>query len=189
MKKQLNYEDERKNEAIIINEINNNKFNENLNNNINRINDNKYNQLKKEYNKYIDNSIKIFKKILNKINGINSFIKKDNNNSNLNIGQYNNQNELYNIISFYLENIENYINNTKNKFLDIKKSEDNKNKMTKNFILNRDKIDFIKKENKDNEINYIYDAKKEKEEYIFGDKFVENIKNKIHLIINGKKVN
>ena len=41
-KEKINYEDERKNEANIINEINKNKFNENLNNNINRINDNKY---------------------------------------------------------------------------------------------------------------------------------------------------
>ena len=74
--------------------------------------------------------MKIFKNILNKINDINSLIQKDNNNDNdndNNIRECNNQNELFNKISDYLENIENYIKDKKNEFLDIKKSENNNN--------------------------------------------------------------
>ena len=85
-KKKLDYEDNRKEIAELIEKINENK----LNNYMNIIRDKKINELKiknskqheliKKYEKYIEKTIEIFKYLLNEINIINFILKLKNNN-------------------------------------------------------------------------------------------------------------
>ena len=72
--KKLDYDNIRKDEAIIINKINEYKLNNNLDNNINIIKDKKI----EKYEMYIQNAFKIFRDILSKLNSINSLLKLDN---------------------------------------------------------------------------------------------------------------
>ena len=83
--KKLNYEENRKDNAFLLNRINAYKMNNNLNNNINRIKEKKISELKyneirqnqliKKYEQYIDKAIEIFKNIIIQINSIRELIK------------------------------------------------------------------------------------------------------------------
>ena len=88
--KKLNYEENRKDNANLMNKINEYKLNNNINNNINKIKDKKIDELKynaikqkkllKKYEIYISKTIEIFKNILYKIDNIHKSLKLENNN-------------------------------------------------------------------------------------------------------------
>ena len=88
--KKLDYEENRKDNANLMNKINEYKLNNNMNDNINKIKDKKINELKDneiiieklliKYEIYINETIEIFKNILNKINNIHNLMKLENNN-------------------------------------------------------------------------------------------------------------
>ena len=83
--KQLDYEDNRINNAYLLSEINEYKLTNSINSSINLVKDKmmekiknnylKQNDIIKKYTKYIIKTFKIFKYILNKINSIHSFLK------------------------------------------------------------------------------------------------------------------
>ena len=109
--KKLHYEENRKDNANLLNKINEYKLNNNMNNKINVIRDNQI----KIYENYINKTMMIFKNILNKINIIHDTMKmKYNNklndliNNNLNIE---NINDISNIINEELDNIYSNISN------------------------------------------------------------------------------
>ena len=126
--KKIDYEGNRKDNANLMNKINEFKLNNNMNNNINIIKDKKINELKhkeinqneliKKYETYIKKSIYLLKTILNKINSIHHLLNSQSNNE-LNdlIGCYplNLENlyidEISNVIN---EELELFINNLKN---------------------------------------------------------------------------
>ena len=74
--KKLDYEDNKIDNANLLNKINEYKLNNNMNNNINVIKDKKI----KKYENYINNTLIIFKNILNKINIIHNTMKLEKNN-------------------------------------------------------------------------------------------------------------
>ena len=81
--KKLDFEDERKNEAQLIDKINNNELNKKINKEINKIKENQFEELKQEqsiisnkYDKLIGILSQNFKKILNSINEINSLFNR-----------------------------------------------------------------------------------------------------------------
>ena len=78
-KEKVNYEDERKNEANIMKELNQNKFEQNMTNNINMITMTKYNDLKKIYANNIVNNNNIYTAIVNKIRETNLLMYNNNN--------------------------------------------------------------------------------------------------------------
>ena len=111
--KKIDYEGNRKDDAYLMNKINELKLNNNMNNNINIIQNKKIDKLKhkeinqqeliQKYEIYIKKTINLFKIILNKINSIHKIIISQNNN------------ELKNLIDFYPLNIENlYIDEISN---------------------------------------------------------------------------
>ena len=162
--KKLDYEDNRIDNANLLNKINEYELNNNMNNNINIIKDKKI----KEYEDFINETILIFKNILNKINKIHNTLKMKNNiklnelinNYNLNINNLN-TNDISKIINEELNSINENLSNNKNNKLNEK--------------------EFYK-----NEIKIIYYAQNNGEFKIFGDKFVDNNKDKIELTINDK---
>ena len=128
--KKLEYEENRQNDAYLINKINEFKINNNMNNNINIIKERKLNELKDENNKqteliikyenYIRKTFEIFKYILNKLNSFHISLKLEKNNK-LNdlIANYPLNSE-----NLYLDEITNIINE---EFEIIKKNLINKN--------------------------------------------------------------
>ena len=221
--KKLDYEENRKDNANLMNKINEYKLNNNMNDNINKIKDKKINELKdneiiiekllKKYENYINETIEIFKNILNKINNIHNLMKLENNNKinnllnnfplnikNLNI------NAISTAINEELDNfnifIRNNININKNNRIIINENrkdfnllnniDNNKefNEYNHNFNLLNNNIEKIN-ESKINEykdrINLIYFVKYGNYFRIFGDDFVNNNRDKIELIINGKR--
>ena len=104
--KKLNFEDNRKDKADMLNKIREYRLNKNMNKNINKIKDNIINELKnnnvdqnqiiKKYENYINKTIEIFKNILDKMNSIHSLMKLENNNK---------LNDLINAYPFNLENL------------------------------------------------------------------------------------
>ena len=126
--KKLNYEQNRKEDASLINEINDYKLDINMNKNIINIKDKKIKELKmdiakqneliKKYEEYIDKTIGIFKNLLDNIYSMNILIKIENNNNLKNaINKYSlNKNNLdinniSIIITEELEKLKNYIIN------------------------------------------------------------------------------
>ena len=131
----------------MMNEINKIKFKENNNNNnIYEINTDKYNDLKKEYERYIENISKIFKNIIRKCKEIILLINNNNNNK-INISDninFSNANEISNIIFDILTIIENYVKNQKNNFSIIER--DNNNFTLNNDIIIGNEVNKEKKE-------------------------------------------
>ena len=120
-------------------------------------------------NEFIDKSKSLFKLILNKLNGIHPTIESEKNYKLNNLVEEFQNNliipsidEISTVIVEEIDLIEEYINKVKK---GIKKDENIQKK----------------------EINLKYIAKKEGNENIFGKTFVENNKNNINLMINGKK--
>ena len=156
--KKLDYDNIRKDEANIINKINEYKLNNNLNNNINIIKDKKI----EKYEMYIQNAFKIFRDILSKLNSINSLLKLDNTKliDLLDKFKLNNDelvlelNNVSNIIEEELDKFQKYIKNNMNIENDKKKNNDNnkdsfglliKRVTGENFILNVNYSDTITK--------------------------------------------
>ena len=221
--KKLDYEENRKDNANLMNKINEYKLNNNMNDNINKIKDKKINELKdneiiiekllKKYENYINETIEIFKNILNKINNIHNLMKLENNNKinnllnnfplnikNLNI------NAISTAINEELDNfnifIRNNININKNNRIIINENQNHFNLLknvdnNKDFIENQDNFNLLNNnKEKINEskiyeykdrINLIYFVNYGKNFRIFGDDFVNNNRDKIELIINGKR--
>ena len=170
--KKVDYEGNRIFNANLINEINEFKLNNNLNKNIKLIKERKINELKnnnttkneliEKYEKYIINTFEIFFKILNKINSIQLLINKK---ENIKLNNYLKHFQL-NLDNLEINNISNLI---EEEFEFIEKYIKNKNTIKINLIYSN-----------------IYFNKLEGDK-IFGEKFVENNKDNIDLIIDGKK--
>ena len=131
--KKLDYEENRKDDANLMNQINEYKLNNKMNENINIIKDrkinelieknNQLNELIKKYENYINKTLLVFNNILNKIELMHSLFTLENNfqlNELLNIKQFNsdnfdnNLNKISNVINEELEKfIEIMINNNK----------------------------------------------------------------------------
>ena len=142
-KKLLNYEDNRKDNANLLNEINEYKIDKNMNNNINIIKDKKIDELKdvtikqeeliQIYENYIKKTNEVFRKIFNEVNSINTLLKLESNDpikfEDLDID------DIWDTISEELENFKIYIinNNTNNiqrilnNFDNIKENQNNLN--------------------------------------------------------------
>ena len=120
-KEKINYEEERKNEANILEKLND----------VDKIKDNKDNEIYDEYNNLKLNETKFFKEFIGKIDKIKNLLDNNviNNESNLN---YDNQNEITNFILESLEDIEKQIKS--------KLDKNNKNKIINNFYLNKNYI-------------------------------------------------
>jgi len=149
--KKLDYENNRKNEANIMNKIYENKINNNI---INMIKDKKI----KKYEIYINKTFNIFKNILNKFNEINKVLKLNNNilNNIINNFQLNYENlEIENITNIFndeFEKIYNYIKfqeKENEKLIEIKNNKKNNNednnkiynnKISNNYIIGKIKI-------------------------------------------------
>jgi hypothetical protein len=197
-----------------MNKLNQYKLKSNLNNNINLINEKKIKELKDNIikqneiieikNQYIAKISLLFRKFLIKINEINSLIKEKNNiNNPIKTFRIFNEYSLNKIIDLSIDDtstiifsklkiLENYIKKTKeNKFSDNKINDNNLYKLKipnqngKNKLSNEIKDSKINEINESKkEINLIYYTQKEDIYNIFGEKFVENNKKNIELIIN-----
>ena len=155
--KKLHFEENRLDNANLLNKINEYKLNNNMNNNINLIKIPKI----KIYEDFINQIIMIFKNILNKIGIIHNKMKIKNNNKLNDIINY----EISKVINEELDYINENIYN--NKINNITKP---------NYMLNEYK----------NEINLKYYVNNKSMCKIFGDNFINHNKNNIELKINGK---
>ena len=165
-KEKLDFEENRKNEAEMMDKINKFEFNNDLNS-INKKEDNNIKELKNE--KIELNKCKNgIEKIIFKINEINSLINIEN-------LKYNNKSSIDGILKNILDNIDNIKRfiETNNNILN------NSNNLVKNTELKND----------NNDITLIYFTEEEGVENIFGKNFVKNNKNNIDIIINGNKNN
>jgi len=177
--KKLDYEENRKDNAILMERINEYKLSNNMNININLIKDKKFNELKdneikqseliKKYENYINQTIELFKIILNKINNLHNLLKLENNNI------------LNDLINKYPLNIEN---------LNIKDISNVINKELDNFIKNINKakykdLNINVYKNKISLIYFVDNLNIHKQYNIFGETFVNNNKDNIDLLING----
>ena len=158
-KQKLDFDDKRKNDAEVMNELNNLKINKNFIENLNKINTKKINKLEEEknqiydkYNHYIKNTHDLFQNILEKLKVINSLINPKNNSS-----------MITNIIKdISVKTIEGKIKDLSNIIMDefkqiiehIKKDKAN-NVLQKNLTLNenKNKNNIKKNENKLNKQN------------------------------------
>ena len=220
--KKLNYEENRNEDANLMNIINNYKLNEKFNNKVNMIKDKKIkeleeNEIKKnelitKYEEYFNKTIKIFKNILNKINSMNDFLNLEKNyklNNLINKYSLNLQNlnldEVSNMFNEELDkfminlkkdkNINNFkeiidinkieINGIKND--EIKDNEEYKNSNNENINIIQIKNNELFINEKVNKINLIYSVKTQGNYNIFGNKFIENNKENLKLIINSKE--
>jgi len=140
--KKLDFEENRKDSANLMNKINEYKMSKNMNNNMNMIKGKKIDELKdylnekKElifhYEKYIEKTIEIFKNLLNELNSIHSLLKLDDNN------------KLNNLINKFPLNIKNL------NIEDISDVLNNGLKQIKNHIIKKNKVDNKKNSNKKN---------------------------------------
>ena len=148
-KEKINYDEERNNEAYIMNVLNKSKLKDN---DKNEININKYKDLENEYEKYVENTSKIFENIFNKSKEIillinENYILKDDNNIN-----FNNSNEISKIIFDNFNIIKNYIKGQKyNKSV---------NEVNNNFNLIGDS-GYVGQKEKSLELNELYQVKNE----------------------------
>jgi len=197
--KKLDYEENRKVNANLINKVNELKDNEMI-----------QTELIKKYEKYIEKTIEIFKNILNQLNSLHKLMKlPDNNKLNFLINEYplNFQNlEINNISNVIDEELIKFTNYFKknNKFdninhvhnINIINDDEIKNEIImendenmnnkENSLENFDLINNINF-NKKKEINLKYFTKSSGIYDIFGVNFVAKNKNNIELLINGKK--
>ena len=201
--KKLNHEENRKDNAILMNKINEYKLNNNMNNNINKIKDRKINELKenginkekiiKEYENYINKTIEIFKNLLNKINDIHTLLKLERNDKleylinkySLNIKNLDISN-ISNVINEELDNFYISLKNSINTVIinDTMVNKDNFNLINDN---NLEKVNKLKVDEYKDKINLIYFANYGNNYRIFGNAFVNNNADNIELIINGKQ--
>ena len=184
--KKLDYEDNRKdNENLII------KINEY------KLKNSKINELLKKYENYINQTINIFKNILNQINLIHISLKlKSNNKLNDLINKYPlkienlNIDDISKVIKNELNNFNIHIKKCSNINNSIINKISNDKKIMKNNSLNDIKDDEEKLNKKDGykkKINIMYYTKSEGYQQIFGEKFVKNNINNIKLIIKGEE--
>ena len=177
----LNYEENRGNDAVILNKINNYELNNKLRND--NMNKNELFEQSKE------KTLEIFKKIFNKIKIIQSLIKIeiDNKLNNIiNIKEINNNldiNTLSNIVYEELEKIEYNIKNKENS--NNKNEVDGLENKNNNKLKNENEKEKIKEYR--NEINLIYYTENEGIINILGYNFVLENKDNVDLIINGLK--
>ena len=175
----LNYEENRGNDALILNKINNYELNNKLRN------DNMYKNELFEQSK--EKTLEGFKKIFNKIKIIQSLIKIeiDNKLNNIiNIKEINNNldiNTLSNIVYEELEKIEYNIKNKENS--NNKNEVDGLENKNNNKLKNENEKEKIKEYR--NEINLIYYTENEGIINILGYNFVLENKDNVDLIING----
>ena len=199
-KEKLNYEENRKNEGEIMNQINE----------LNNKND-KITEIIKYYQKYLRKISKLLINVLNKISEINSIMQPGLINKKLNnlIQNYSN-----NLINPEIDDISNVILEEFNKIIKFNVNIDiiNKEKQEDSFefinedkqekkekdLMNQDKQEKLNINNSQNnindsiieyknEINLIYINRKEGYKNIFGEKFVQNNYNNISLIVNEEK--
>ena len=208
--KKLDYEDNRKDDANLINQVKELKDNEII-----------HYEIIKKYEKYIEKTIKIFKDILIQINTLHNLLKLEKNNIINNLInafplsiQYLNIDGISDLIEDELNKFINHINNHGqinlyenkneinfiNKHDNIKKNKEIqiKNKKALNEIPDENEINIISEiinkqkikmnENK-NSIIFKHFVKSDGVYDILGEKFIENNKNNIELIINDKKSN
>ena len=166
--KKLDYEENRKEHANLINQINEYESNiKNMNNGINIIKDKK---LIKKYEKYIEKTFEIFNIILDKINSINSLLKLKSNielnnllkNFPLNL-KYLEIDNISNIIDEELTKIKKYIKNDYQ--LETKDMRNNKNHRNNNYILAEIYID---EDDIDEEFRILNSFEEYKRSYIEG---------------------
>ena len=171
--KKLDYEENRKDNAILLNIIKEYNSNNNMDNNVNLEKDIKIYEIIKKYEIYMNRTKEIFKNIIDKIYKINKSLKLENNNK---------LNKLINIYPLNDENIvdiSNVINEELDKFINYI----NKNFSNNNNVLNKENFnEQVKYRNKIN-LKYYVDSKGSYN--IFGYEFLWN-KNNVELIINKK---
>jgi len=145
--KKLDYEDNRKDNANLMNKINEYKLHNNMYNNINIIKDKKINEYKEKYEKYIEKTFEIFKNILNQINSIHSLLNLKNNRKLDNLinklslkFEYLELSDISNVIEEELKQFENYILENKIK---LNENNSNNNLKNKNEISNINQINMI----------------------------------------------
>ena len=165
--KKLDYEDNREDNADLMNKINEYKLKNNMYNNINIIKDKKINELKEKYKKYTKKTFEIFNNILNKINYIHSLLDLKNNsklNDLINIFSLNFEyielDDISNVIEEELEQIKNYIlynDKIKNK-ININKNSVNSNLKDKNEINNINQINKMEKNSIINDNYFLFNS-------------------------------
>jgi len=205
-KQKLDFEEDRKKVADVLNKINKYKLSSDLNNNINMINEKRINKLKSQnisqnntienYIKYIEKISLIFKNIITKVKDITYLIEPNINYKLINlinekVLSFNNtllddiSNEIFkelDIIEKYIKQNNNPIINKNNLNNDYKEKE----KYDNNFKLNeKNKLVKLKEFN---EINLTYTTVGEGNYDILGINFINNNKDNIELFINGNKI-
>ena len=208
-KQKLDFEEDRKNVADVLNKINKYKLNNDLNNNINMINEKKINNLKDQninqnntienYIKYIEKISLVFKNILTKIKDINYLIRqnKDYKLINLideNVLSFNNtllddiSKEIFEELDFIEKYIKQNNNPISNNNLNNNNKENEKFDNTPKFFNPKERNKPTKLKEFKDEINLIYTTYEEDTYYILGTKFIENNKDNIEIFISGNKI-
>ena len=206
-KQKLDFEEDRKKVADVLNKINKYKLSSDLNNNINMINEKRINKLKSQnisqnntienYIKYIEKISLIFKNIITKVKDITYLIEPNINYKLINlinekVLSFNNtllddiSNEIFkelDIIEKYIKQNNNPIINKNNLNNDYKEKE----KYDNNFKLN-EKNKLVKLKEFRDEINLTYTTEGEGNYDILGINFINNNKDNIELFINGNKI-
>ena len=157
--KKLDYEDNRKDNANLMNRINEYKLNKNINTKLNIIKDKKINELKdnklkqyeliKKYENYIQKTITLFKNIIYKLNSIHSLLNLNVNkelNKLVNLFPLNMQNleidTISKVINIELDKFQNYLKHNNNKNYTIEKKE----LIILNLSENNEKLNSLNKE-------------------------------------------
>ena len=179
--KKLNYEDNRKESAYIMNKIKEYKLNNNMNKNINIIKEKKINELKenennqneliKNYEKYIIKTKEILKNIFDKVKSIHSLLKLKENNKLNNIRSLKNYSELDNISSIIYDELDLF----KNYIIDSQKNIAKEAKI--NCINIQNHIDINIKNSKENKLILANNIKENKEEKVDKDNIKEKLTN------------
>ena len=179
--KKLNYEDNRKESAYIMNKIKEYKLNNNMNKNINIIKEKKINELKenennqneliKNYEKYILKTKEILKNIFDKVKSIHSLLKLKENNKLNNIRSLKNYSELDNISSIIYDELDLF----KNYIIDSQKNIAKEAKINSINIQNH--IDINIKNSKENKLILANNIKENKEEKVDKDNIKEKLTN------------
>ena len=179
--KKLNYEDNRKESAYIMNKIKEYKLNNNMNKNINIIKEKKINELKenennqneliKNYEKYILKTKEILKNIFDKVKSIHSLLKLKENNKLNNIRSLKNYSELDNISSIIYDELDLF----KNYIIDCQKNIVKESKINSINIQNH--IDINIKNSKENKLILANNIKENKEEKVDKDNIKEKLTN------------
>lgn len=196
MKKKADYEEEVGSQINILEKIKEYKINNNIISSNKKIKEKNFDELFEKYYRFMELSANILKKILIKLNSINSLINMKNDKIfqiiyNLTSNKMNPPiNDISRVIYNELEKVEKYISNKPYSTNDQRKSNSCQRKQIKK--VNNIKITPLKTISKvvtnyKKEINLIYFSKKDEKQKIFGKEFVENNIEDIELEINGKK--